>query len=189
VTATDNYLLKSVGCHDQNDNLIGTEGDDFPAGLTTVTCTATDTSDNSAKANFTVTIDFDYGIIPITTSKPNAKTGTSIPVTYAWTDGGQPADISGGTQTMTAYRFATIDPVTLQCIGGEIAKNPDPGSSSFQLLPNLYWQYNFQAVDNDGNNLPVNGTSEDYCLEVKLETVVGGVQYQSGFVTLKPTNN
>ena len=45
-----------VTCVDQTDQA-HTSGDTFPLGTTTLTCTATDTADNTAQATFTITIE------------------------------------------------------------------------------------------------------------------------------------
>jgi hypothetical protein len=54
VTATDNCPGVVVVCRDQN-GVILTQGSPFPVGTTTVTCTATDTSGNTASCTFTIT--------------------------------------------------------------------------------------------------------------------------------------
>ncbi|MFY9574682.1 MAG: HYR domain-containing protein, partial [Blastocatellia bacterium] len=54
VTATDNCPGVTVICKNQN-NVVVTSGSPFPVGTTTVTCTATDASGNTATCSFTVT--------------------------------------------------------------------------------------------------------------------------------------
>ena len=54
VTASDNCPGVTVVCKDQNGSVV-TSGQPFPVGTTTVTCTATDTSGNTATCSFTVT--------------------------------------------------------------------------------------------------------------------------------------
>lgn len=54
VTATDNCPGVVVVCRNQN-GVVVTQGSPFPIGTTTVTCTATDTSGNTASCTFTVT--------------------------------------------------------------------------------------------------------------------------------------
>lgn len=53
VTASDNCSGVSVVCRNQN-GVVVTSGQPFPVGTTTVTCTATDTSGNTASCSFTV---------------------------------------------------------------------------------------------------------------------------------------
>ena len=54
VTASDNCLGVTFVCKDQNNQVV-TSGQSFPVGTTTVTCTATDTSGNTATCQFIVT--------------------------------------------------------------------------------------------------------------------------------------
>lgn len=54
VTATDNCPGVVVVCRNQN-GVVVTSGSPFPLGTTTVTCTATDTSGNTASCTFTLT--------------------------------------------------------------------------------------------------------------------------------------
>jgi hypothetical protein len=54
VTASDNCPGVTVVCKDQNGNVV-VSGQPFPVGTTTVTCTATDASGNTASCMFTVT--------------------------------------------------------------------------------------------------------------------------------------
>jgi hypothetical protein len=107
-------------------------------------------------------------------------------VYYAWLVNDVPADVSGGSQTMTVYRDAVINTDTNQCVGGEIVQNPDPGSSSFQMQPDFSWQFNFQANLDNGDPLEVDGASETYCLTVTLTNGVVAAQPQSGYVNLRP---
>jgi hypothetical protein len=53
VTATDNCPGVTVVCRNQN-GVVVTSGQPFPVGTTTVTCTATDASGNTATCSFTV---------------------------------------------------------------------------------------------------------------------------------------
>src|SRR5262249_483878 len=56
VTATDNCPgMPTVVCKDQNNQVV-TPGQSFPVGTTTVTCTATDASGNTAMSTFPVTV-------------------------------------------------------------------------------------------------------------------------------------
>src|SRR5207247_195049 len=53
VIASDNCPGVTIACKDQNNQPV-TSGQSFPVGTTTVTCTATDTSGNTASCSFTV---------------------------------------------------------------------------------------------------------------------------------------
>src|SRR5205807_309857 len=55
VTASDNCPGVTFVCKDQN-NVVVTSGSQFPVGTTTVTCTATDASGNTASCGFIVTV-------------------------------------------------------------------------------------------------------------------------------------
>jgi hypothetical protein len=55
VTANDDCPGVTIVCRDQNNQVV-TSGQSFPVGTTTVTCTATDTSGNTANCSFTVTV-------------------------------------------------------------------------------------------------------------------------------------
>lgn len=55
VTASDNCPGVTVVCKNQNNQVV-TSGQTFPVGSTTVTCTATDASGNTATCSFTVTV-------------------------------------------------------------------------------------------------------------------------------------
>jgi hypothetical protein len=149
-------------------------GDRFPVGTTAVQCTAADTSGNSASGSFHVTVKFNYGTTGITTTKNNARAGTSVPVYWAWTnENGVPQNVGSGNQTM---RFAVG-----VCPGVQYAE--DPGSSGFQQQVGYSWQYNWQTVDQLGNNLPATNSGTPYCLTVTLKTTN---QQQSGTILLKP---
>jgi hypothetical protein len=54
VTASDNCGAVTVVCRNQN-GVVVTSGQPFPVGTTTVTCTATDGSGNTASCSFTIT--------------------------------------------------------------------------------------------------------------------------------------
>jgi hypothetical protein len=173
VTA-DDVFLASLGCVIQGTSTPVHSGDNFSVGTTTVQCTATDTSGNSASRSFDVTVEFNYGTTGITTTKSNARAGTSIPVYWAWTDeNGVPQNVGNGNQTLRFAKGA--------CPGVEYAE--DPGSSSFQLRTDYSWQYNWQAVDQFGNALPASKSGSPYCLTVILKTTN---QQQSGTILLKP---
>lgn len=55
VTASDNCSVQSVVCKNQNNQVV-TSGSPFPVGTSTVTCTATDASGNTATCSFSVTV-------------------------------------------------------------------------------------------------------------------------------------
>ena len=159
----------------------------FAPGDTTVSCIAADLADppnTSDPATFVVTVtSFKYGITDIVPSKRNAKTGSSVPVLFAWTVDGVPVHVNGS-QVMTVREGSAIDPETQSCTGIDIAQ--DPGSSGFREKSDSSWQYNFQAVDQSGAQLPATRSGTPYCLTVTLTSaVVPAGQSQSGVVILK----
>jgi hypothetical protein len=175
VTATDVFPV-TISC-------VPASGATFPVGNTTVACTATDTSGNSASGSFVVSITFAYGTTGIRIDKPNPKTGTSIPTFFAWTVNGVPQNVGAGNQIMTV-RQGTLTPQGT-CPATALAQTP--GSSGFQLKADNSWQWNFQAVDDNGNPLPATGSGTPYCLTVTLTSpLVPGGQSQSGVVVLRP---
>ncbi|MGI9329010.1 MAG: HYR domain-containing protein, partial [Pseudomonadales bacterium] len=149
----------------------------FPTGPTTVQCTATDAAGNTAQASFLVTVSPAFNASGITTTKKNPKPGTSIPLYWAWLDdNGVPVDVGTGNQEI---RFMTGN-----CPGGNVIA-ADPGSSGFQQQADFSWQYNWQAVDANGDDLPASnqGGGTPYCIKVILLTTN---QEQFGEVKLKP---
>jgi hypothetical protein len=92
-TATD-FFLQSVGCDHHS-------GDTFPLGVTTVKCTATDTSGNTTVGTFPVTV---------VDTKPPIITLPAPIVTQATTSGGE----------VIAYAVTAVDlvdgPVTASCL-------------------------------------------------------------------------
>jgi hypothetical protein len=189
VTAEDIFLPVTINCVDEHGTPIPSAGGDlfqgdFALGSTDVECTATDPSGNpttipspTAIGTFTVTIEFEYGtwVPPISASKPNARTGTSIPVYYAWTVDGVPVHVDGS----QAMRVSNGE-----CPGADDAKTP--GNSGFQELDDFSWQWNFQAVDDDGNELPATKQGTPYCLTVTLtNSLVPDGQSQESTIILK----
>ena len=173
VTATDKFPV-TIACIKQGSGTPVQSGDNFAVGDTTVACTATDTSGNSASKSFKVTVTFVYGMTGVTTTKSNAKTGTSIPLYWAWTNSnGVPQNVGDGKQSITVK--------TGSCPGGTIVAQ-DPGSSGFRMKSDFSWQYNWQAVDSSGNNLPATQQGTPYCVAVTLTTTN---QIQYGMVLLK----
>ncbi|HSD68887.1 MAG TPA: HYR domain-containing protein, partial [Woeseiaceae bacterium] len=172
VTATDKFLA-STSCVSQGTSAPVQSGSTFPIGETTVACTATDTSGNSASDTFKVTVTLIYGATGVTSSKASAKTGSSVPLYWAWTTNGVPQNVGDGNQNIRIMAGA--------CPGGAIIAE-DPGSSGFRMKTDFSWQYNWQAVDSNGNNLPATRQGTPYCVTVTLTTTN---QQQSGTIILK----
>jgi HYR domain len=105
VTASDNCSGVTIVCKNQ-DNQVVTSGQPFPVGTTTVTCTATDTSGNTATCSFTVNT-FSFCLQDETSAGNvvlvNAQTGD-----YFFCCGGVPIASGRGTLT-TRGCIGTID--------------------------------------------------------------------------------
>jgi len=71
------------------------------------------------------------------------------------------------------------------CPGGIIVAE-DPGSSGFRIKSDLSWEYNWQAVDQGGNNLPASNPNSPYCVTVTLIENGASIGEQSGEVLLRP---
>ncbi len=168
---TDDIFPVTVQCTPES-------GDTFPLGTTTVDCTAMDSSGNTTADSFTVTVEFVYGTTGITTNKRTAKTGSSIPLNWAWTDeNGTPMSVGDATQVLKVQEG--------MCPGGIIVAE-DPGSSGFRIKSDLSWEYNWQAVDQGGNNLPASNPNSPYCVTVTLIENGASIGEQSGEVLLRP---
>jgi hypothetical protein len=172
VTATDKFPV-TIACVIQGSGTVVQSGSNFPVGDTTVECTATDTSGNAASDTFKVTVSLVYGTTGVTSSKQNAKTGSSVPLFWGWTSGGALQNVGNGNQNIRFMSGA--------CPGGAVIAE-HPGSSGFQMKADFSWQYNWQAVDSNGNNLPATRQGTPYCVTVTLTTTN---QQQSGTIILK----
>jgi hypothetical protein len=130
-------------------------GTTFAPGETTVNCTATDSSSNTATGSFTVQVGYvGYGIIP---TKLTIKSGSSNPLMWGWGDEeGNNFDSSGDTQWVRIVDCDDPDVIVLDEAG-------DPGASGFRFKVDLSWEFNWQATYADGSPLP-NGRS--YCASV-----------------------
>ena len=161
-------------------------GDSFPTGTTEVSCTATDDGRfgdgadlNSITDSFTVTTLLGFtGVMP-QQNPNNIKTGTSVPLVWAWLDdSNMPVDIGTGNQIFEV-RNGKCDDL------GELIFSEDPGSSGFQLMLDNSWQYNFQAIQPNGDPLPASRSGMPYCAIVTLMEGGTPVQQQDGDFTLK----
>jgi hypothetical protein len=121
-------------------------GSTFPAGTTTVNCSATDAHGNKAVGSFTVTVTLTnppYGFIGVQNLPPPAgkkfNSGSAVPLQWRFTLNGVAVDSS------------TADP-EIRIVGpsGTLVFTPEtPGNSSFQppTAANGYtWQFNWQST-------------------------------------------
>ncbi len=150
-TATDAGGIQSVSCDE-------TSGSTFPAGDTTVTCTATDNSGNTSTASFTITVGYGGGI-GIFSNKYNVNGGSSNQLSWAWQDQfGNNIDSSGDRQMLSVAECADLSNVVVLEAG-------DPGSSGFRFKTDNSWEYNWQT-DDPTTGVPLDGV---YCPSVTSE--------------------
>ncbi|MGI9262336.1 MAG: HYR domain-containing protein, partial [Woeseiaceae bacterium] len=137
----------------------------FPVGTTTVSCTATDTSGNSATDTFDVTVTFEYTPSGIS-GKTSGKAGSSFPLEWSWNAGGAPVSVD------EQLLLITTEPGACPGISLEgIPSAEDPGSSGLRLQSDGSYQYNLQAVNPvSGDPLFAERPSSPYCFQVSLPT-------------------
>jgi len=132
-------------------------GSMFAPGETTVTCTGTDASGNTASADFIVAVGYvGDGIYP---TKLSAKAGSSNPLSWAWRDAsGSIVDTSGEIQMLEITDCGDPATVFLTAAG-------DPGASGFRVKVDFSWEFNWQSDDQFG--IPLDrGT---YCARVTTQ--------------------
>ncbi|MGB5335751.1 MAG: HYR domain-containing protein, partial [Woeseiaceae bacterium] len=151
VTATDSAdPSPSIVCEPPSGSL-------FPAGATSVSCTATDSGGNSASASFDVRVGYadGFGIDP---KKLNVRGGSSNPLSWGWLDSnGAIIDTSADTQILEFQECGSTVPMFT--VAG------DPGSSGFRIKADNSWEYNWQSDGENGAPLD-NGF---YCVRVTSE--------------------
>ena len=165
-------------------------GDTFALGTTTVTCTATDGGRfgdgqpplNTTTGSFDVTVAL--GATGVTPNKNpnNLKTGSSIPLVWAWLDGfGAPVSVGDGNQKLEVYSRSCADQP------GELVFDEDPGSSGFSQQGDGSYKFNFLAKsEQNGADLPAEPGGTMYCAIVTLTIDGETIQSQDGDVKLKP---
>ena len=148
-------------------------GSTFPAGTTTVTCTATDASGNSASATFEVSVGYDtsYGLIP---KKRNSKAGSSNPLRWAWRDAsGNNVNTANDMQMLSIVKCNDPSMVVLDVAG-------DPGTSGFRFGNDFVWQFNWQSDwPGTGQKLP----KGEYC--ARVESALTGQTMTSPSIRLR----
>jgi hypothetical protein len=115
-------------------------GSVFAVGTTGVTCTATDRAGNSATGTFSVTVKVEYGFVNVKNLPPPSGTrftiGSSVPLSWQWTLGGQPLN------TADAQPLITVVGPT----GTTVFTPETPGASTFQYSTTTFtWQFNWQT--------------------------------------------
>jgi hypothetical protein len=148
VTATDNQPGVTVSCDTPS-------GSNFPIGVTTVTCTAVDTSNNKATCSFHVTV---AGTNALHLSSSN----------YTVNEGCTTATVTVTRDNPAASGTATVDVATSD---GSASQENRYGMTSARLAfgPGVTSQ-TFQVVINDNNYMDGNGT-----INLALSNPQGGV--------------
>lgn len=132
----------------------------------TVSCTATDTSNNTSSATtFDIGVSFPYGI-ELILPKGQAKANSTIPIDWRYLDTNGPVDSSMIVPTVTWNgRFADND---FDCSGDSTDEElgHDAGASGKRYSPSsMTWQFSWQTPDLEGRFLlaispPGNGVLE-----------------------------
>ncbi len=115
----------------------------FPVGTTTVECTATDASGNSANGSFDATVQYGTGA-GLQTNKKSVNAGATASFVWAWTDSsGNPLDSGLENNDIEARpgRCPSSNPDVL---------NEDPGSSDIREQGDFTITFNWQTVDDFG---------------------------------------
>jgi len=140
-------------------------GDPLALGDTTITCTATDASNNSSEANYVVHAQFgaSFGIFY---NKGKINSGSTVPLTFGWEDAdGNRLDSSNADPVVTARDCATLTNVVLE--PGVFPGNSDLRYDSSQRS----WKFNWQTVLSDGSTpIPASKSGTDYCVQVESLT-------------------
>ncbi|WP_405241923.1 HYR domain-containing protein [Lentisalinibacter salinarum] len=165
-------------------------GDTLPLGSTTVTCAATDNGelgDNQPPLNTTTEtfeVEVALGFTGVTTNQNpnNLKTGSSIPLVWAWLDGnGTSVSVGNTNQKLEVYSLSCADQP------GELVFDEDPGSSGFSQQGDGTYKFNFLAKsEQNGEDLPAARGGSPYCAIVTLTIDGTEIQSQVGDLKLKP---
>ena len=138
-------------------------GDPLPLGDTLVSCTADDASGNSATASYTVRVQ--YGApFGINFNKGKVKAGSTVPLSFGWTDGAGNRIASAAANPVVSAR---------QCNGGGVVLEPGffPGNSDLRYdASQREWKFNWQTVLVDGSPIPASRNGTRYCLRVESLT-------------------
>ena len=131
-------------------------GNPLPIGDTVVRCSATDDSDNTADATYTVKVQYGSSF-GVNFSKGNIKAGSSAPLTFGWLDsaGSNRIDSADANPLVTART----------CDTNEVVLNPGeyPGNSDLRYdASRNEWKFNWQTVFSDGSPIP----GATYCVQV-----------------------
>jgi hypothetical protein len=126
----------------------------FAIGTTAVNCTATDRTGNRSTGSFNVTVQLQYALVNVKNLPPPSGTkfnlGSSVPLSWQWTVGGQVIDTADARPQ-----------ITITGTGGTVTFTPEsPGASSFQYSTTTFtWQFNWQTKNLAAGSYSVTITS------------------------------
>lgn len=151
VEATDNSgVAPTIVCDPES-------GSAFAAGTTSVECTATDESGNSATASFDVVVGYANGA-GIFVNKTVVKAGSTNQLTWMWQDGdNNNLDTSADEQILRLFKCSAPEAMLAMKVG-------TPGESGFFYRNNFAWEYNWQSDNPDTEEPLERGT---YCISVE----------------------
>jgi len=155
VSATDLFLA-TTSCVDQ-DGFDFESGDVFPVGVTTVTCTATDTSGNTVSDSFVIDVERAYGIRLIV-PKGQLEAGSTNPIDWLYLDlvSGDVID-SSFIEPLVSWigPYASNDSTCSGATSGS-GSGDDAGSSDKRYInSSMTWQFSWQTPDITGRFLLV----------------------------------
>jgi hypothetical protein len=153
VEATDNSgIAPTIVCDPAS-------GSQFSAGTTTVECTATDNSGNSATAHFDVEVGYSNGL-GIFVNKRVIKAGSTNQLTWVWQDEtNNNVDTSADPQILRLFKCSQPEAMIAMKVG-------TPGQSGFFFRNDFTWEYNWQSDNPDtGEPLP----KGSYCISVESQ--------------------
>ena len=129
----------------------------FPIGETTVTCTAIDTSDNSASDSFVIDVEQAFGIRLIV-PKRQLKASSTNPIDWLYLDLGSGDVIESGFLAPTVSWIGPYASNDSDCNGATSGSGSgdDAGSSDRRYsASSRTWQFSWKTPDMDGRVLLV----------------------------------
>jgi len=135
-------------------------GSVFPIGDTTVNCSATDASGNSASDSFTVTVELGEGF-GIRSKKKSVNSGAVAQFTWAWLDSSNNPVDTGEENNDIEARLGECESDSPDIL------NEDPGSSDIRQQSDNTIIFNWQTVDDSGSPIEPAGI---YCVSAVLTT-------------------
>lgn len=149
--AAVSFTVSAIDAVDSNPSVTcdATSGDIFPLGLTTVSCSATDGSNNTANGSFTITVQDTtkpaFGTLTNITVDPTSATGAAVTFTAPTASDAVSGVITGTCRPPSGSTFV-IGTTTVTCTAQDAAGNV--GSATFTVTVNpLTFSGFFSPVD------------------------------------------